>query len=188
MAKPKTAKTPFSREVSTGNLAWVLGCSTRRVAQLVEEGTLEKTRRGTFALDLAVQGFIRHQVGLAEKAAAKAIAAAESGGREYTEAKAAWMVEKAAAAKLARQRSEGAYWPEDDVKMFASALIVRFKTNARALPNACVPELFACKTMPELGQLLLRRIDEMLSRLAHQALEDENGEFEIEADYKNIQI
>jgi phage terminase Nu1 subunit (DNA packaging protein) len=187
MTKLKSAKAPFPREISTGGLARVLGCSSRRIGQLVEDGTLEKTRHGTFPLDLAVQGFIRHQVGLAEKAAAKAIAAAEAGGREYAEAKAAWMVEKAAAAKLARQRSEGAYWPEDDVKMFASALIVRFKTNVRAIPNAVMPELFG-RTMPEIYKLLLNRIDEMLSRLAGQKLEDDNGEIEIEGDYKNIQL
>jgi phage terminase Nu1 subunit (DNA packaging protein) len=188
MAKSKTAKTPFSREVSTGNLAWVLGCSTRRIAQLVEVGTLEKTRHGTFALDLAVQAFIRHQTGLAEKAAAKAIATAEVGGREYAEAKAQWMQEKAHVARLARQRSEAAYLPEDDVRMMLSAIMVRFKDNTRALPNACVPELFACKSMPEMHQLLLRRIDEMLGRLASQKIEDENGEIEFEEDYKDLQI
>jgi hypothetical protein len=143
---------------------------------------LTRSARGTFEAAPSVGRYIAYRVEATEKAAELA-----TGGREYSAARTRYMIARAAAAEQARQQSEESYWPEDRVKLFASALTVQFKDNVRALPNAITPELFACKTMPEMAQLLLKRIDAMLTRLAVRKWDDD-AEIEYETDYQNIQL
>ena len=157
MAKRKSEKTALPREISTGDLARLVGCSTRRIAQLVEENVLERTRHGAFDASQAVQAFMNHRVRLAEKAATKAIAAAE-GSREYDQAKASWMIEKANTARIAREQREGELIDVEEVEAVEGALFSNFRTHLLAVPSRVAARWPTIRTAQEAELLVSNEI------------------------------
>lgn len=61
-AKAEVESLP-NREISTGELAAIVGKSTRWIRQLTGEGTLKQVGRGKYILSDAVQAYIEHASG-----------------------------------------------------------------------------------------------------------------------------
>ena len=123
-----------------------------------------------------MQKLVAHQVKLAETAAAKAVAAAE-GDREYDQAKARWMVEKAEAAKLLRQSRDGELVPADEVQSSWDALVINARTILLAIPSRVAAIWSTIKSPADAERIIREFIEQALSQLAAAefVLEDDNA-------------
>jgi phage terminase Nu1 subunit (DNA packaging protein) len=123
MSKLKTA---FARSISTSDLAWLLGCSTRNIALLCDQRVLTRTAHGQFDAAVAVQAVMNHRI---------TAAAEEAGGGEFARARARLMTEKAEMARLDRIARQGDSIPAADVQAAFSAMAAHIKQKLLAIPR-----------------------------------------------------
>jgi phage terminase Nu1 subunit (DNA packaging protein) len=144
-------------EVSTSDLATILGVSSRRVAQLVEEKILIRTARGTFDLGEAVRNYVAYR---------ERRIAARLGAGEMHKARQRYLLARAKNAEIAAEERIGKLVPADQVETSFVAIAGAVRSHLLAIPAKVAARAGMCKTAVEVKALLQAEITEALSELA----------------------
>jgi len=144
-------------EVSTADLATILGVTARRVAQLVEEKVLVRTARGMFDLGESVRSYMSYREG---KLAAKL------GAGPLYEAKRRYLEARARNSELDAQRRTGEMVPAAQIEASFAAVATAVRSALLAVPKACAARLGMTKGVVEAEALLREAIQEALSELS----------------------
>lgn len=146
-------------EVSTSELACVLGITGRRIRQMAEDGQLEKIGQGKFLLCDSVQRYNKLQssgMDEDEKKLEKAKLAAE------TQIKAS----KATIAKMEAEELKGTMHRSDDVAALTEDLIYTIRGALNALPGRLAVDAAAAATAAEASEVIRKEVHKVMSELA----------------------
>ena len=130
-------------EVSTVELACVLGITGRRIRQLAEDGQLEKVEQGRFNLSSSVQRYISEVA----KGSKSADDVKMEKARQQSE-----VTLKAAKAEIARlemKELQGKMHRSEDVEAMTTDLIYAIRGALMALPGRLAVEVAATQTAAE---------------------------------------
>jgi phage terminase Nu1 subunit (DNA packaging protein) len=147
----------FPTEISTGDLARLLGITSSRIGQLVEERVLKRTARGQFNAAAAVQGFIEHKIRGAERAAA---------ATDFGAARTSLMQARAKLAELERKEREGELIPRVQIEPAFLAVASTVRDRMLAIPSKTSARVGMCKTVVEVQTLLRAEIEQGLNEIA----------------------
>ena len=159
MAEAKEKITDES-EVSTTELATVLGVTARRVQQLAQDGTLPTVKKGRFLLADSVQRFIRFST--ATPVDEEDVKLEKTRRKSEVQIKAS----KAMVAKLEAEELKGTMHRAEDVAAITEDLIYTFRGFMVALPGRVAVDVAACDTPAEVSDVLRREINKGLRELA----------------------
>ena len=147
-------------EVSTTELATVLGITARRVQQLAQDGTLPTVKKGRFLLADSVQRFIR--VSTATPVDEEDVKLEKARRKSEVQIKAS----KAMVAKLEAEELKGTMHRAEDVAAITEDLIYTFRSFMVALPGRVAVDVSACDTPAEVSDVLRREVNKGLRELA----------------------
>lgn len=160
MAREKiTAET----EVSTSELAAVLGLTVRRVQQLSQDGIIPTVSRGKFLLREAVARFIDYRTRLMNRDDDSAEAKA---ALDKIVAEAKLKTAKADVAALEADELKGTMHRAEDVEILVNDLVYTIRSSLGALPGRVALDAFAAKTPEELSNVVRREVRKILRELA----------------------
>lgn len=159
MAETKEKITDES-EVSTTELATVLGITARRVQQLAQDGTLPTVKKGRFLLADSVQRFIR--VSTATPVDEEDVKLEKARRKSEVQIKAS----KAMVAKLEAEELKGTMHRAEDVAAITEDLIYTFRSFLVAFPGRVAVDVSACDTPAEVSDVLRREVNKGLRELA----------------------
>ena len=144
-------------EVSTSELACVLGITARYVRQLTEDGQLEKIRQGRYALCASVQKYIDSKEAVTEDDAKleKAKKAAEV----------TLKTSKAHIAKMEADELRGKMHRSEDVEAMTADLIYTIRGSLLALPGRLAVDVAAVKTPAEAAEVIRREVAQLMQEL-----------------------
>lgn len=147
-------------EVSSTELATVLGLTVRRVQQLGQDGTTPTVRRGKYLLADSVQRYIRFiQDGPADEDA-KAVE------RKKAEAEASLKAAKARVAELEAAELEGKMHRSEDVAAMTEDLIYTIRGALMALPGRLAVDVATASTAAEASDVIRREVHKVMRDLA----------------------
>lgn len=147
-------------EVSTSELACVLGITGRYVRQLVENGQLEKSGRGRFVLADAVQRYI---AGLSRETTSAEEARLERAKRQ---SEVTLKASKAEMARLELKELQGKIHRSEDVKAMTEDLIYTIRSDLTALPGRLAVDVAAAKTAAEAAEVIRKEVTLVMKELA----------------------
>ena len=147
-------------EVSTTELATVLGVTARRVQQLAQDGTLPTLKRGRFLLPDSVQRFIRFST--ATPVDEEDVKLEKARRKSEVQIKAS----KAMVAKLEAEELKGTMHRAEDVAAVTEDLVYSFRAFLVALPGRVAVDVAACDTPAEVSDVLRREVNKGLRELA----------------------
>lgn len=147
-------------EVSTTELAAVLGVTARRVQQLAQDGTLPTVRKGRFLLADSVQRFIRFS--------AAAPVDEEDQRLEKTRRKSEVQIKasKATIARLEAEELRGLMHRAEDVEAITEDLVYTVRGGLMALPGRLAVDVAACGTPAEASAVIRREVYKLMGELA----------------------
>lgn len=145
-------------EVSTSELACVLGITARYVRQLTEDGQLEKIRQGRYALCASVQKYIRSKETVAEDDAKLETA--------KLAAELSLKTSKAQIAKLEADELRGRMHRSEDVAAMTEDLIYTVRGALLALPGRLAVDVSATGTPAEAAEVIRREVALLMRELA----------------------
>ena len=151
-------KITIDTEISTSELAVVLGLTGRRIRQLAEDGVLEKIKDGKFILPKAVQKYIafltskNSDVSQTEKAKQDA---------EVSIKKA-----KAVISVLEAQELQGKMHRAEDVAAMTEDLIYAIRGMLVALPGRLAVDVATAKTPAEASEIIRKEIYKAMKELS----------------------
>lgn len=156
MVKPK-AKTESlqNREVSTSELAAIIGKTPQWISQLTRDGILEKIGRGKYNLADAIQAYIKHIEG-----------ESSDGKISYRDEKAEHERVKKEIAMLELEEKRNNLHTTADVQDAWGELLVDFRGRLSSLPPKLANELSHMTDAKEIRILLEDRINFALRELA----------------------
>ncbi|AIQ73908.1 hypothetical protein PODO_12020 [Paenibacillus odorifer] len=132
MAEAKKVKVDLTEaEVSTSDLAAIVGKTSRWIRQLTAEKVLNQSGRGRYILSEAVQAYILHVSGGAK----------DDGKPTYTDHKTEHERIKSEKAALELAELQGNMHTSDDVKAIMGNMIITAKTKLLAIPTRISPQL-----------------------------------------------
>lgn len=147
-------------EVSTSELACVLGITGRRIRQLSEDGQLEKHGQGRFNLAASVQRYIgnlsREAVDENEKKMDMAKRSAEV----------TLKASKARIAKLEADELAGKMHRSDDVAAMTEDLIYTIRSALMALPGRLAVDVSSAKSPAEASEIIRKEVSVVMKDLA----------------------
>ncbi|MCI8526853.1 MAG: hypothetical protein HFF17_13270 [Oscillospiraceae bacterium] len=145
-------------EVSTSELACVLGITARYVRQLTEDGQLEKVKQGRYMLCASVQKYIdsREAVTEDEVKLEKAKRAAEV----------TLKTSKAHIAKMEADELRGKMHRSEDVEAMTADLIYTIRGSLLALPGRLAIDVAAVKTPAEAAEVIRRGVTLLMQELS----------------------
>ena len=145
-------------EVSTSELACVLGITARYVRQLTEDGQLEKIKQGRYALCASVQKYIDSREAVTEDDAKleKAKRAAEV----------TLKTSKAHIAKMEADELRGKMHRSEDVEAMTADLIYTIRGSLLALPGRLAVDVAAVKTPAEAAEVIRREVALLMQELS----------------------
>ncbi len=155
-----TEKITPETEVSTTELACVLGITGRRVRQLAEDGVFDKADKGRFVLADAVQRYIANS---SRQAPSEEDAKLEKGKRQ---AEVTLKMSKAQIAKLEMQELQGKMHRSEDVKAMTEDLIYTIRSGLMALPGRLAVDVSAAKTPAEASEIVRKEVALLMEELA----------------------
>lgn len=156
MAKPK-AKTDRlqDREISTSEMALIVGKSPQWIRQLTRENVLTQVGRGKYSLGEVVQDYIKHVEG-----------ESSDGKVSYRDEKAEHERVKKEIAQLELEEKRNNLHSTTDVQDAWGALLVNFRERLTGLPPKLANKLAYLTDEKEIRRLLEDRINEALYQLA----------------------
>ena len=147
-------------EVSTTELATVLGVTARRVQQMAQDGTVPTARKGRFLLAESVQRYIEFlsdgPMDEEEKKFKKTRMVAE------TTIKAA----KATVAKLEADELKGKMHRSEDVAAMTEDLVYTIRSALSALPGRLAVDAAAAATPAEASEVIRAEVSKVMRELA----------------------
>ena len=147
-------------EVSTTELAAVLGVTARRVQQLAQDGTLPTARKGRFLLADSVQRFIRFSTAVPVDEEDLKIEKT----RRMSEAQI--KASKAMMAKMEAEELKGLMHRAEDVAAITEDLVYTIRSALMALPGRLAVDVSACDTPAEASDVIRREVNKVMRELA----------------------
>lgn len=148
-------------EVSTTELAAILGVTARRVQQMAQDGTIIPVRRGYFQLGDAVQRYInflsRPQLSEAEQKLETAKRQSE------TQLK----MSKAQLAKMEVEELKGKLHRSEDVEGFTEDLIYTIRAALLSLPGRLSVDVTAAETAAEAAEIIRKEVHKGMRELSN---------------------
>jgi len=144
-------------EVSTTELACVLGITGRRIRQLAEDGILEKTSRGRFLLCESVQRYNAASRGK------------ETSPQEEEKLNAELGIKKAKAviAALEAKELQGKMHRSEDVAAMTEDLVFTIRGMLIALPGRLAVDVTAVQTAAEASEVIRKEVYVIMNELAN---------------------
>lgn len=166
MAETK-AKIDAEAEVSTTELAAILGVTARRVQQMAQDGTIVPVRRGYFQLGDAVQRYInflsKPQVSEAEQKLETA--------RKQSEAQ--LKLSKAQLAKMEVEELKGRLHRSEDVEAFTEDLIYTIRSALLSLPGRLSVDVAATSSPAEASECIRKEVHAIMRELSNYRYDPE---------------
>lgn len=156
----KGAKITSETEVSTTELACVLGISGRRIRQMAEDGQLEKLGAGRFNLSESVQAYQRMLTRVLPNEEDVKIEKAKR--RAETTLKAS----KAEIARLEVAELKGQMHRSEDVAALTEELIYTIRGALLAMPGRLAVDVIGVKTAAEASEIIRAEIYKVMEELA----------------------
>ncbi len=154
-------------EVTTTELAAILGISARRVQQMAQDGTIVPVRRGYFQLGDAVQRYInflsKPQVSEAEQKLETA--------RKQSEAQ--LKLSKAQLAKMEVEELKGRLHRSEDVEAFTEDLIYTIRSELLSLPGRLSVDVAATSSPAEASEYIRKEVHAVMRELANYRYDPE---------------
>lgn len=157
-------------EVSTTELACVLGITGRRIRQLAEDGQMVKLAQGRFNLCDSVQRYI--------KAQNKDTQSEEDRKFEKTRrtADVTLKMSKAQVAKMEMQELQGKMHRSEDVAAMTEDLIYTIRGALIALPGRLAVDVAATSTAAEAAEVIRKEVHKVMRELAAYRYDPEKYE------------
>lgn len=154
------AKITPETEVSTTELACVLGISGRRIRQMAEDGQLEKLGAGKFNLCDSVQAY--------QKFLAKVIPNEEDVKIEKSRRKAEVTLKasKAEIVRLELQELKGKLHRAEDIEAITEDMVYTFRGALLAMPGRLAVDIIGVKTAAEASEIIRAEVYKVMEELS----------------------
>lgn len=162
-------------EVSTTELACVLGITGRRIRQLAEDGQLEKESKGRFLLCESVQRYI---ASLAKETVSEEDRRMEKASRT---ADVTLKASKAQIAKMEADELRGKMHRSEDVAAMTEDLIYTVRGSLMALPGRLAVDVAAAVTPAEAAEIIRKEVHALMRELANYQYDPEKYEERVRA-------
>lgn len=147
-------------EVSTTELACILGVTARRVQQMAQDGTLPTVRKGRFLLAESVQRYIKFlslgPIDEEDKKLEKARRVAD----------ATIKTSKATVAKLEAEELKGTMHRSEDVAAMTEDLVYTIRGALNALPGRLAVDTAAASAPAEASEIIRKEVHKVMRELA----------------------
>lgn len=148
-------------EVSTTELATVLGVSARRVQQMAQDGTVPTCRKGFFRLADSVQRYIKFlsdgPMDEEDKKLEKTRRVAET----------TMKASKATIAKLEAEELRGTMHRSEDVAAMTTDLIYAIRGAMMALPGRLAVDVASANSPAEAAEIIRREVNKAMRELSN---------------------
>lgn len=145
-------------QVSTSELALVLGLTGRRIRQLAEDGVIDKVKDGRFNLSQSVQRYIAF-LSSKEKDISQQDKARQDAEVSIKKA-------KAIVAVMEAQELQGKMHRSEDVADMTEDLIFAIRGMLVALPGRLAVDTAAAQTPAEASEIIRKEVYKVMSELA----------------------
>ena len=145
-------------EVSTSELACVLGITARYVRQLTEDGQLEKIKPGRYMLCASVQKYINSREAVTEDDAKLE--------KIKRSAEVTLKHSKAQIAKMEADELKGKMHRSEDVESMTADLIYAIRGSLLALPGRLAVDVAAVKTPAEAAEVIRKEVAMLMQELS----------------------
>ena len=159
-AVPGEDRITADTQVSTKELACVLGLTGQRIRDMVEDGVLEKVSKGRFLLCDAVQKYI----GFKAKTAMTDDEAKLEIGRKAAEMQ--LKTAKASIAKLEAEELQGNMHRSEDVAAMTEDLIYNIRSALLALPGRLAVNVYQAPTPAEASEIIRLEVHAAMKELS----------------------
>lgn len=160
-------KVSAEAEVTTTELAAILGITARRVQQMAQDGTVIPVRRGYFQLGDAVQRYInflsKPQVSEAEQKLETA--------RKQSEAQ--LKLSKAQLAKMEVEELKGRLHRSEDVEAYTEDLIYTIRSALLSLPGRLSVDVAATSSPAEASECIRKEVHAIMRELSNYRYDPE---------------
>ena len=160
-------KVSAEAEVTTTELAAILGITARRVQQMAQDGTIIPVRRGYFQIGDAVQRYInflsKPQVSEAEQKLETA--------RKQSEAQ--LKLSKAQLAKMEVEELKGRLHRTEDVEAFTEDLIYTIRSALLSLPGRLSVDVAATSSPAEASECIRKEVHAIMRDLSNYRYDPE---------------
>lgn len=148
-------------EVTTTELASILGVTARRIQQMAQDGTIVPVRRGYFPLGDAVQRYINFL--------SKPVLSEDEAKIEMTKRKseASLKSSKAIMARMETEEMQGKMHRAEDVEAFTEDLIYTMRGALMALPGRLSVDVAAVNTPAEAAEVIRKEVHNVMRELAN---------------------
>jgi hypothetical protein len=136
-------------EITSSQLARLVGLSQSRLGQLIDAGIIARSGRNRFPIT-AVRDVFAHTRSRTE------------GPKTFAEARTKLLKEKAEIARLQREELQGSLVPADQIEEAGLSWAGVIRDRALALPTRAAAKWGMCKTATDALAMLRREIDELL--------------------------
>lgn len=160
MAEKNKEKITLDTEVSTSELATVLGLSVRRIQQMVQDGKLPTVRRGKLSLCQSVQKYISFQ---GKDDLNEEEEKLEKGRRK---AEVTLKISKAQVAQLEAAELQGKMHRSEDVAAMTEDLIYTIRDALVSLPGRLAVDVVTAKTAAEASEIIKKEVYTVMQELA----------------------
>ena len=151
-------KITIDTEISTSELAVVLGLTGRRIRQLAEDGILEKVKDGKFKLPDAVQKYISYVSSKSDD-----VSKTE---QEKLNAEVAIKKSKAVVAALEAKELRGKMHRAEDVSAMTEDLIYTIRGALLSLPGRLSVDIAAVDTPAECSEIIRKEVYKAMKELS----------------------
>lgn len=172
----ENGKITADMEVSTSELACILGVSGRYIRQLAEDGQLKKTSKGRFKLCDSVQKYIASQ----SKEAGKDEASLKLERARRT-AEATLKASKAQIAKMEVEELQGKRHRSEDVAAMTEDLIYTIRGALLALPGRLAVDTFTAKSPNEAAEIIRKEVHAVMQDLSEYRYDPKKYEERVRA-------
>ena len=163
-------------EVSTSELACILGISGRYIRQLAEDGQLRKSSKGRFNLCDSVQKYIKSQSN--EEAKNEADIKLEKARRT---AEATLKASKAQIAKMEVEELQGKRHRSEDVAAMTEDLIYTIRGALLALPGRLAVDASTAKSPAEAAEIIRKEVYTVMQDLSEYRYDPKKYEERVRA-------
>lgn len=148
------------KEISTTELAAVLGVTARRVQQMAQDGTLVTSRKGRFLLGDAVQRYLRFIT--RDPVDDESVKIEKARRTAEVQLKAS----KATVAKLEAEELRGKMHRSEDVEAMTEDLIYTIRGALISLPGRLAVDCAAAESAPECSEIIRKEVYKVMRELA----------------------
>ena len=160
MAGKSTNRITDETEVSSTELATVLGLSVRRIQQLAQDGTVPTVSKGKFLLADSVQRYIKYlSVGEMDEDDKKM-------ERTLRLSEVQTKASKATIAKLEAEELKGTMHRSEDVAAMTEDLVYTMRGALNALPGRLAVDVVTANTPAEASEIIRKEVHLMMRELA----------------------